>query len=500
MAKLSKFQMTDATSWKGLTRANSLANLWGSGAETQKISNMVLDIQSKNFGNNIDSFLKQFPVKWLDDEKDFVWELRGNAPKNVRLQEASFNGSIITSSTSAEIGKGKSEIELRFEKDIFSKGDLIVGENPDDFALYIKDYYNDGTYFTAVCILNTGDDDTSIPAEDLVAGTYWSCDYHPVEEELSRDGGEVHYSTNISMRNGFTHIRMKQVNAGNMVGKKIMATVVGVDGKKNPITVWTDYQSYMIDYEFRMQWNRAIMFGKSNRSKYGSFNVKGESGYAIKTGAGIREQMETANTNYYTTFSIDEFSSRLMDLSEGKLETDQRAFVGRCGERFAYQFHKALENNSQLFTPSREDMRIAKSTAAFTGGNLALKYGGQFVEYEGPNGIKFNLSVDGMYSDPDRNKKYHPEGGLQESYRCDIFDIGTTDGDPNIQLFKAKNMGDRKWFIEGARSPYSWNGKGYSTGRAASPIDGWEEHCMTSGAAVVKDPSRTATFKYGSAA
>ena len=497
--QLNKFQMTNATSWKGLTKANSLAALWGSGQDTQKISNMVTDILSYNFGNNIDTFLKKFPTKVLDNEDDFVWELRGNAPKNVKLEEASFNGSIITSSTSDEIGKGGTEIELRFEKDLFSKGDLIVGENPDDFALYIKAYEYDGSYYTATCVINTGDPNVSVPAEDLVAGTYWSVEYHAVEAEFSSDGGEVIHTSNISMRNGFTHIRMKQKNPGNMVGRKLIGTVLGKDANGKEMLLWTDYQSYKIDYELRMQWNRALMFGKSNRSQYGSFNITGDSGYQIKTGAGIREQMETANTTSYTTFDIDEFSSRLMDLSEGKLETDDRAFVGRCGERFAYQFHKALEDYSQLFTPTREMERIGKANADFIGSNKGLSYGGQFVEYMGPNGIKFNLSVDGIYSDPTRNKKIHPDNGLEESYRCDIFDIGTTEEEPNIQLYQAGNLGMVKWYIEGARSPYSWNGSGYNTPRsAASPIDGWEEHCMVSGAAVVKDPTRTATFKYGS--
>lgn len=498
MAEFTKFQMTNATHWKGLTKKNSLAALWKSGQETQKISNMVMDILSYNYGDNLDSFLRKFPTKWLDNEDDFVWELRGNAPKNVKLEEAYYNGSLVTESTADEIGKGQTEIELRFEKDLFSKGDLIVGSNPDDFALIIQEYYFNGTYAVAKCILNSSDPDVSVPPEDLVNGTYWSCDFHPVEEEFSSHGGEVTYTSNISMRNGFTHIRMEQHNPGNMVGRKIMGTVLGKEADGKPVLLWTDYQSMMIDYEFRMQWNRALMFGRSNRSQYGSFNVTGDSGYKIKTGAGIREQMETANTTYYTTFDIDEFSSRLMDLSEGKLDTDDRAFVGRCGERFAYQFHKSLEGNAQLFTPSRESYRIQKSNADFVGSNLALKYGGQFVEFEGPNGIKFNLSVDGLYSDPSRNKKIHPDNGLEESYRCDIFDIGTTEGEPNIQLFQAKNMGMRKWYVEGARSPYSWTGSGYASGSASSHIDGWSEYCMTSGAAVVKDPSRTATFKYGS--
>ena len=47
-----------------------------------------------------------------------------------------------------------------------------------------------------------------------------------------------------------------------------------------------------------------------------------------------------------------------------------------------------------------------------------------------------------MYDDPVRNKVLHPEGGVAQSYRFDIFYIGTSD-QPNI--FKCQIKGQPEY-------------------------------------------------------
>jgi hypothetical protein len=193
----------------------------------------------------------------------------------------------------------------------------------------------------------------------------------------------------------------------------------------------------MFDKSFREDINRVLMFGTSNRGANGEYAQKDTSGYAIVTGSGLREQSEASNTSYYNTFDIDDLSDKLMDLSEGKLSYDERAFIAMTGERGAVQFHKSLENNSQLYTPSREQIRISSTTSDYA--NKALAYGGQFVEYDGPNMIKFSLKVSSQYDDRNRFKVYHPDGGVTESYRYDIYDVGTTNGEANIRKVAASN-------------------------------------------------------------
>jgi hypothetical protein len=182
-----------------------------------------------------------------------------------------------------------------------------------------------------------------------------------------------------------------------------------------------------------------------------------------------------------------------LDLSEGKIAGDQRQFVLRTGERGAYQFHKALEEYSTLYTPIRNESRVFSASAPAGGSNfqMPMGYGGQFVEYMGPNGIKVTLTIDSFYDDRDRNKLAHPDGGVAESYRYDIMDIGTTDGQPNIQKVGIKGMPIIHKYVAGLRNPFDPDGAVTAMGNA---VDAWEEHKMYIGGALLRDPSKSACY------
>ena len=94
--------------------------------------------------------------------------------------------------------------------------------------------------------------------------------------------------------------------------------------------------------------------------------------------------------------------------------------------------------------PLYDEDRMYKAGGGINGSSvkLPLGYGGQFIEYMGPQGIQVNLSIDSLYDDRERNKVYHPDGGVAESYRYDILDVGTTDGEPNIRKVYVKGQED----------------------------------------------------------
>jgi hypothetical protein len=100
----------------------------------------------------------------------------------------------------------------------------------------------------------------------------------------------------------------------------------------------------------------------------------------------------------------------------------------------------------------------SSSNGGMKGVSLSLGYGGQFLEYMGPNGVKFSLEVDSMYDDRERNKILHPKGGVAESYRYDIMDIGTTNGEPNVQKFYVKDSENIWGYMTGMRDPFSPTG------------------------------------------
>ena len=99
--------------------------------------------------------------------------------------------------------------------------------------------------------------------------------------------------------------------------------------------------------------------------------------------------------------------------------------------------------------------------------------------------------MDSMYDDRNRNKLEHPNGGVVESYRYDIFDIGTSMGAPNIQRCAVADQPIVHKYIPGLRNPFDPDNAMSAIGTAE---DAWEEHKFYCGAAIVRDPSRTASF------
>lgn len=486
MAKISPLQMTDATSWKGLTTENHLGAIWA--LDPQKANDIVTKVQQNYFGNDIDSILNKFPVKEFDDDRDYYWELESQLIDNLPLVEARIDGTAVTAASKA--GLGFTEFELVFSKDWFSNREVIVGEKNELYPVRIKaEPRYEGTNVVYTCELMSGTKTDFIPYEEISGGQLFSREFAPVERTMSEGGREIKFKSHITMRNAFSQIRIEKKTPGNLSGKKMGTFVVGENGKK--FILWQQYESFMFDHEFRNDISRLLMFGTSNRTENGDYMQTGESGYKIVQGSGLREQCETSNTSLYTNFDIQTLSARLLDLSEGKLSYDERNFVGSTGERGAFQFHNALEDHSQLFTPSRESMRIYGTNADFA--SKGLGYGGQFVEYIGPNMVKFNLSVEKMYDNRNRNKVSHPDGGVTESYRYDIYDIGTTNGEANIRKVKKKGEDVIHRYIAGLRNPFSPDGAISQIGTAK---DAWEEHKFYCGGVMVTDPTKTAHFIY----
>ena len=93
-----------------------------------------------------------------------------------------------------------------------------------------------------------------------------------------------------------------------------------------------------------------------------------------------------------------------------------------------------------------------------------------------------------MYDDSVRNKVLHPNGGVAESYRMDIFDIGSMD-QPNIFKCQIKGTPEHKGYQWGPfRNPF--------TGQTGNPYASYDEdsavmHRMATFGVCVLDPTRT---------
>lgn len=489
--QFSEFQMYDAQHWSGLTTKNHLHSIYQ--GRKQKASNIMRRIYTTSVGMDLDSHLSKYPVKYLDTDDDLTWELIGSGKKNVPLVEARLtaNGSAVA--VGDEAGLNVTQFYLVFPERWFTDEHIIVGHKNEMYSLQIQaDPTPDGTNWVYAVRLITNDPDLFVPIEELAGGTRWSREWSLVEPTLSKKGGGINFESPFGMRNTFSMIRMQHTLPGNMISQPF-ATGFQVKNKKGKLVTfktWMQYEDWVFDQQFREEKNKLLMFARSNRGLNGEYYNFGKSGHVKSQGAGIRQQMESSGTEFYSNFSIPWLLSVLMDLSEGKAKTDQRHFVARTGERGAVQFHYALENHSQLFTPLFDQTRMFKSdnNGGMAGVSMAYGYGGQFLDYRGPNGIRFSVVVDSMYDDRVRNKILHPDGGVAESYRYDIMDVGTNDGNPNIQKFYTKNSADIWGYEGGLRNPYSASG---AVTQMSHATDGYTVHRGCQVAAVVYDPSRT---------
>ena len=431
-----------------LTSDNHLGSIFQ--LAPQKATNLMVQLLAFHRGKTLDTFLSQFPTREFEDDSEYYWDVVGSSRRNIPLVEARDENGTVVAEGAANVGVGTSPFYLVFPEDWFADGEVIVGHLNQVYPMRILgDARLEGTNAVYKVEL-MGGNTTGIPSERLQAGERFSIEFAPVEKELSRKVGDVRFSSPVSMRNEWTTIRIQHKVAGNKLGKKLAMGIPMVredaNGKqvKDTANMWMHYVDWEVEQQFSEYKNNAMAFGTSNRNANGEYMNFGKSGNVIKTGAGIFEQTEVANTTYYNTFSLKLLEDALYELSAAKLDMSDRLFIIKTGERGAILFHKAVlqtVSGWSTFVVDNSSVKAVERVQSKLHSN-ALSAGFQFVEYKAPNGVRVRLDVDPFYDDPVRNKILHPMGGVAMSYRFDIWYIGSAD-QPNI--FKCKIKGDNEY-------------------------------------------------------
>lgn len=490
--------MTKGKSWSGLTLKNHIGAIFGS--KPQLASDLTTVLLQNSGMKNLDTTLSKFPDKVLETADDFVWKVVGSDERNIPLVEARYKGAVVTDSDE-KVGEARTVIELVFGEKMFTKMHLIAGIRPDDYQFRVisEPREDGGNYVYEVEVFGGQETLQGVPGDELVAGNRFSIEGAPVEDELSTQGAGIQFTSPYLMRNSVTNMRMEHKVSGAMIDCKVKPVYfAGIEtrdpnsGKVHKSVTWMQEVYWQFERQLSKVKSRTIMFGKTNRDENGRFLNKGNSNIEIKSGSGIREQMEVSNTTSYNTFSIRLIEDMLSELSEGKLDWGERKFMLRTGERGAAQFNRAAKREISGWLPLGFDNTgtnaIQKTSSKFH--SNAYSAGFQFTEWKAPNNIHVMLEVDPMYDDKVRNKILHPDGGVAESYRYDILYIGSME-EPNIQKIKVKGQEELRGYKAGIRDPF--------TGRRGGVMQHMEDSAimtaMCSTGAMVKDSSRTATLK-----
>lgn len=492
--RLGKFQMVSFTSWKGMSSERHLGTAFG--LQQQKLANVMVQLQAATRGKTLDTQLSQYATKTFESDDEITWDVIGSALRNIPLAYAIDEDGNVVTDASGMVGSGVAPFYLVFREDYFADGEIIVGNLNELYQCRILgDPIQEGTNFKYKVEL-MGGNTVGMPAERLLSGEKFSVEFAPVEKELSRKVGDIRFATPTSMRNEWSRIRLQHKEPGSMLNQKIavgipMIREVGDKVQREITTMWMTN----VEWVFEQQWadykNHVLLYGRSNRNMNGEYGNFGKSGNAIKLGAGLYEQIEAANTYYYTDFSLKLLESVIYGLTAGKVPYGERKFRLRTGEMGALQFHKAVLNDVSGWTQFELDnssTKVVRKTSSPLHAN-ALSAGFQFVEYMAPMGVVLTLDVDPTYDDPIRNKIMHPNSGVANSYRYDIMDMGSS-AEPNIFKCQLKNS-EIRGFQAGMRNPF--------TGQVNNNFMSYDEdsavaHAMDTLGICVLDPTRTVSL------
>ena len=485
--RITKLQQIDQKRWSNFTDSNHLGAL--NLTKPELISDTIEHLYKINLGSDdIVSLIEQYDTHYIDPNADgeYEWMLQGEDEYNVPI--IGFQATPYDATQPAEPGKDFEQFCVIFGEKKFMKTEVIVGHNPDLYSLRVMSTpVAIGTNFAYMVQLVTGDPDLFIPQAELAEGKLFSGEYGLTEDTLSSEGTGMSFVSPFKMKNRISMIRKEAVVPGNMIlkGKNAPMEYKFQDEKGVVHQRWLAKLDWEMLKQFRRDRARLIYGGKSTMKDDGTSSMTGTSGYKIKAGFGLLEQIAPTNVFHYNNFTADYLTDLALSLSYGKLPEDSRKFTLVTGEYGAIQFSKAIREfaTSRIFN--------GDALGGITGGRHGSFTDTQFVKVATVNGIEFTVVIDAMKDNPVRNKERNSEGILKSSLEYELLDFGTAAGKPNIQKVATRGEEEAFGYIPGLRDPFSGSG-GSNPKMMASKVDGYEIHRAYWGGVRIHNPMRIA--------
>lgn len=287
MARLGKFQMTSASHWSGLTKANHLGSVFQ--LQPQRATEVMIQLLATQRGKTLETYLTQFPIKEFDTDDEYTWNVVASSRRNIPLIEARDEDGKVVGPNDI-VGVGGKPFYLVFGEIWFADGNQLGGEKNEVYPLRVLgDPRMEGTNGVYKVEL-LGGVTTGMPGEELQMGKRFSEDFSPVERELSRKVGDLQFTSPVAMRNEWSRIRLQHKVPGSMLGQKLAVGMPVVDrasGRRGISDMWMFHVEWVFETKFSDNKNAVMMYSRSNRNRNGEYLNIGKSGNALQMGAGL---------------------------------------------------------------------------------------------------------------------------------------------------------------------------------------------------------------------
>ena len=486
------------SAWRGtVTKDNHLYNVFRS--NPQMASDVMTVLMSQMHLPTLDTYLsREVPTREYEDDTDLFWDVVSSSRRNIPLVQARrCDGTPIEAENEENVGVGFEPFYLVFPVDWFALGEVLWGNFNEDYPVIVKEMgHAEGTNTVYLVEPFGAHLANGIPAARLLPGERFSWAYAPIEKDFSRKVGDVRFSTPVSMRQGWSRLRIQHKIGGRELGKRLCCRIPvskEVNGKIQHTTV--DRWIYNVTWKIEETWseykNNALDRGVSTRMENGEYSNFGLSGLPNEQGAGFRQQQAQGNMMYYNKFTIGLVEDALYGISAGKLDFSKRKFVLRTGERGAILFSKEAKKEMSgwipLYSASTPSYMTKGPETNFTNGNAATIADFQVTRWLSANGLEVTVMIDSSKDDMQTNKIMHPLGGTAESYRFDIF-YAADEEQPNVQKCVVKGMPELRGYQWGPFSnPFTGE---TNNGFASYDEDSAVVHYKATLGLVIYDPTR----------
>jgi len=377
---------------------------------------------------------------------DWEWDLMGASTRPlVAIEDIELN--------TTNPGIGFSEFKVKLDEDWYKPGDVITPADKSYLCRVQRGPITDGEGHIYILQLMTDDTTKFIPSSYLEVGVQWS-KLFSVYEEGGEQSGSTTYAAPMKLKSHLSTYRKEYSVTGDAANQALVTALMDAEGKVYKDYKWLRYA----EAEYWIQWykelERGLWYGRTTNS------VSGANGRAARTGPGVQELLEDSHVMYYSTLTEKLIREYLLDIFFGRVDMSNRNIVAFTGEYGMLAFHQAMMNASAPFLTT---------DSKFIGGSGSnLEFGGQFIKYNGPNGISLTLRHNPVYDDREINFKMHSSMQVPlESMRFTFLDFGGNEGMGNIKYVHKKG-GYKLGYVSGLQTPYGANTGGLMSNAADS--------------------------------
>ena len=372
---------------------------------------------------------------------EWEWELMGSSSRPLVIIENFESGATAAAGNTTNPGIAGTEFRIKVDEDWWKPGDVVT---PDKKYLcrIQREPIADGDGYIYFLRLVTDDNSMFLEPSYMNVGTQWT-KYFSIYEEGGDQSGSTTYAMPMKLKSSLSTLRKEYSVTGDAANQALVVALMDAEGKTYKDYKWLKYA----EAEYWIQWHkekeRSLWYGRSNST------VPGANGRMARTGPGVQELLEDSHIHYYSTLTESLIREYLLDIFFGRVDMSNRNIVAFTGEYGMLAFHQAMMNASAPF--------LTTDSKFIGGSGSSLEFGGQFVKYNGPNGISLTLRHNPVYDDREINLKMHTQLQVPiESMRFTFLDFGGGDGMGNIKYVHKKN-GYKLGYVSGLQTPYGPN-------------------------------------------